>query len=82
MAIENFQSARHSLAFSVYYRVHRCWARRKNFKIRVLRRPENANLRLVLGNTGNKSFIYVFFQLLYKIYVTFNTFKNYLTLTV
>ena len=75
MAIERFQSPRHSFASRVYYKAHHDWARRKIFKIKVLRGLENAILRLVLANTINTSFDYTFFQLFYKHYVAFHSSK-------
>ena len=48
MGIENFQYARHSLVSSVDYRTHRGWVWRTIFKIKVLRRLENAIMGLVL----------------------------------
>ena len=45
----------------------------KIFKIQVLRRLESNNLRLILADTVNMSFIYMFFQPLYRIYVTLNS---------
>ena len=47
----------------------------KNFKIKVLRRLENANLKSGFANALNKSSICMLFQLLYKVYVTLNSSK-------
>ena len=49
----------------------------KYIKMNVLRRLENAILRLVFANTLNASFTYTFFQLLYKHYAAF-TFQKLL----
>ena len=42
----------------------------KFIEMKVLRRLENFKLILVFANTVNKSFIFIFFQLLYTICVT------------
>ena len=41
----------------------------------VLRWLENASLLFIFANTLNPSFNYTFFQLLYKLYATFNSSK-------
>ena len=55
---------------------HRGWARRKIFKIKVLRRPESKILRLIFANTVNASFTYTFLHLIYKQYVALNSSKT------
>ena len=51
------------------------WAQRNIFKIKVLRRLENAISRLVFANTVNASINYKLFQLLCKHSVVFNSSK-------
>ena len=55
MATANFECARHSVVSSVYHRAHDGWARRKTFKMEVLRRLENAIFRFACAITVNAS---------------------------
>ena len=49
--IRYYQSIKHSLVSSLHYRDHHGWARRKIFKMKVLRWLENAIMRLVFAST-------------------------------
>ena len=65
MAIGNFQCARNSPVFRFIIGPNMVGPGEQIFNIKILRRLENANLRLVFANTVNTSFNYTFFQLLY-----------------
>ena len=64
------------LSYPESYKGPHGWARRKILKLKVLRRLENAILRLVSANTVNVSFNYIFFQVVYKHYIVFKTLQT------
>jgi len=47
-------------------------SREKNFKIKTLKKLEDANLRFTIASTVDASFKFSFVQLLYKHYIVFN----------
>ena len=75
MASVNSQCVRQSLLSSVYFRANRGCARRKIFKMEVLRRLKNTVFRMVVVNTADVSFNYTFFQQLYRYYVALTSSK-------
>ena len=77
MAIKTFPSTRHSFVSIVLYRDHHGWIRRKIFKLNVLRKSENAILRLVFANLNkycvvfNSSKLTDFVNVLTQFYLNF-----------
>jgi len=71
MAFENFQRARHSIVSVIWPTM--VGPGERSFKIKVLKRLENAILRLLFANAVNTSVLLYVFSTAIKHYVPFNS---------